>query len=295
MTASDQSGGRLRVVAIGLAIAALGLAAIAAFVALSRGDGHAVADPIAAGSSTKPVDDPPPTERRVAATDIVRLKRDSVTTVLEHGTSIGLRVTDLDLRDKLGLGDDDVVVAFSGRTLRRDWDMLDAVSGVVMLDAKTIYVEILHAGAPQLLRWRIDGDLKTARRAAIDPPTRLPSVAPVADPIVATIEKTDDTHYAMPRDTSDKVTSDPGTYTKGVRGYASFGGSEGFRVYAIRPGTLMAAIGIQNTDTVRTVNGETVTSIDQFNTRIGTLKSATKWTIELERRGTAMTLEILVK
>ncbi|MCX5745083.1 MAG: PDZ domain-containing protein [Proteobacteria bacterium] len=99
----------------------------------------------------------------------------------------------------------------------------------------------------------------------------------------------------MPRATADKLTADPVTYTKGVRGYASYGGIEGFRIYAIRPGSVLAAIGIANGDTVRTVNGAKVTSVDQLNEQLAAIKAASAWTLQLERRAAPLTITITVK
>ncbi|MCX5745627.1 MAG: hypothetical protein NT062_24385, partial [Proteobacteria bacterium] len=102
----SEAGGGLRMIAIGLAVAAVGLAGVTALVVISRdgGGGASGAPGIDHARASEPA---MPEARHVAATDLVRLKRDAVAAVLEHGDPIGLRVSDADLRDKLGLGNDD--------------------------------------------------------------------------------------------------------------------------------------------------------------------------------------------
>ena len=180
------------------------------------------------------------------------------------------------LRKRLGLQDNDLITAISGRPVVREFDVDDAILGVAQLGATAMYVEILRDGHPQLLHWSIDGDLNSARRAAraalpsrtlpatrFDPFAMRSGVAP--DPLLDTIARIDDTHAEMPRATLQRLLDDPSLVGTSARVIPSVrnGDSDGFKLYAIRPGSFYARLNLQNGDTVRAVNGYELTSADR--------------------------------
>jgi type II secretory pathway component PulC len=305
------SGGRqIQLFAIGFAIAALVTAVIAVVVVVKRSDGA-------------PVADAKPSEHRVAATEIVRLKRDAVDMVTEAGEIKGVKVTDASLRSALGLAEGDVITAISGRAIKRQYDVQDAIFGVSMLNATTIFVDVIHDQKPTLQRWLVDGDLSKARRATVDsalghytptPPggtagilgsgssnlsgSLLGSSDPdtINDEIVAAIKKIDDTHVEVSRSAIDKVLANPMAVAKGARVVPAVknGQPSGFKLYAIRPSSPYAALGFMNGDTIEAVNGfelrDASTALDVYTK----LRSAKELQIDLTRRGQPMTLSITI-
>ena len=238
--------GRLAIAAIGFAVVALITSVLAAIVVLRR---DPPPQPATGSASAAPHD------RTLAANDVTKLKRDVVDKVTDDkGTVIGVRVKDDSVRSALGLEPGDVITAINGRTIKREFDVYDAVLGMSQMDASIVYIELVRDNRPVLERWRLDGDLRAARRDAVRsyPPLN-PYTAP-RDPLVDTIRKIDRLHYAVPRSTIDRFLANADTYKRQVRFVPNLRAS-GYRVFAIAPGSPWSTIGLTSGDTIVTVNG----------------------------------------
>jgi hypothetical protein len=309
------AGRPIQLFAIGFAIAALVTAIIAVVVVVRRSDGA-------------PAQAEKPSERRIPATDIVKLRRDAVDMVVEAGDIKGVKVTDSSLRSALGLAEGDVITAISGRPIKRQYDVQDAIFGVSMLNATSMFVDVIHDQKPTLQRWVVDGDLSKARRASVDAalgrlgtPTPPGGTAGILggsgsggsssiygglvgssdpdttnDEIVAAIKKIDDTHVEVSRSAVDKILTNPMAVAKGARVVPAMknGQPDGFKLYAIRPNSPYAALGFTNGDTVQAVNGlelrDASTALDIYTK----LRSAKELQIDLMRRGQPMMLTITI-
>jgi len=298
------------VIAIGAAIVALLTSLAAVIVVVSRSADATPARAATAAATTV-------SERRVPADDVAKLKRDTVDNVTDKaGKVIGVKVIDDKLRSSLGLAPDDVITAIAGRAIKRAFDVYDAVLGMSMMDSSVVYVDLVHDGKPQLVRWQLDGDLRSARRATdIIPPAPVPiptpsppSIDPLnpyspdpSDPVdsalLDTIRKLDDTHYEVPRTTVDRVLQNPMAMTKGVRVVPAMrnGRPEGMKLYAIRPSSLWAALGFRNGDTLRAINGVELTDVNKALDAYTTLRDATRFEIDLLRRGAPEVLVITIR
>lgn len=73
------------------------------------------------------------------------------------------------------------------------------------------------------------------------------------------------------------------------------GVAAGFKLYAIRPGTLLSALGFENGDRVHTVAGVRLTDMTSAVQLPPVLRTSTKFTIELERRGREVALRYEVR
>ncbi len=62
----------------------------------------------------------------------------------------------------------------------------------------------------------------------------------------------------------------------------------GFKLYAIRPGSLYAFLGFRNGDTVNAINGQSITTPDKALEIFTKLRKANKLTIQFTRRGRPM-------
>lgn len=241
-----------------------------------------------------------PFETAATAADVTKL-RDHVELVKEDAGAIGVRVTDERLRRALGLEVADVVSAINGRPMKQQTDVGEAVAGVRILDATSIYIDVIRDGEPVVLRWKLDEPLRRARadrdapNAPVDPfATQLGGTS---DPIVDQIIKVDDFHYAIPRTVVDQILANPMAMARGARAVPalSMGKTEGFKLYAIRPTSVYAKLGFSNGDLVRDINGFALDGPDKVLEIYSKLRDATSLEIALTRRGRDETLRIEIR
>jgi S1-C subfamily serine protease len=295
--AEQRLSGRTPVIAVSLAAVALVTVLIAVIVVATRGGGTAAA--------AKPVDveDLGPIKHRVAATEVVRLDRDTLEATTDASGVSGVKVTDAALRVELGLGPTDVITAISGRAIKRQFDVYDALLGASMMNATALYVELIRDGKPVLVRWELDGDLRTARTGSKRPPrtstfptSPLSPLTALPDPLIDTVKKIDDFTYEVPRSTVDAMFGTSGTAPRGVRVVPSMknGQPNGFKLYSIRAGTIFDALGFRNGDTVQSINGQPLDSPSAALDLYDKLKNVDTIRIDLERRRRPEALKITV-
>jgi hypothetical protein len=101
-------------------------------------------------------------------------------------------------------------------------------------------------------------------------------------------------HCRLPRAGLERVLAEPALLSATARIVPSIkdGQPVGFKLYSIRSGSIFAQLGLQNGDTVRRVNGMDVSSPEKALEIYGRLREATRLTIELERRGEPVKIEI---
>jgi general secretion pathway protein C len=73
------------------------------------------------------------------------------------------------------------------------------------------------------------------------------------------------------------------------------GKPNGFKLYAIRPNSIFGRIGLQNGDTVKTINGMDMSSPDKALEVFTKLRNASHLTVQLERRGENTTLDYTIR
>src|SRR5262249_17986659 len=112
----------------------------------------------------------------------------------------------------------------------------------------------------------------------------------------AGIRKIDDTHYQLKRDLLDKVLLNPMAIAKGARIVPAMknGHPSGFKIYAVRPSSIFARLGIANGDTFQAINGRSLGSADKALEVYTTLRDARKLELDLERRGAPMTITVTI-
>lgn len=290
--AEQRLGGRTPLIAVSLAVVAVVTVVIALIVVVTRKPGRA-AQPALTESG--------PLKHRVTATNVVRLDRDTLEPATAASGVFGVKVTDAELRSELGLEPTDIITAISGRPVKRQFDVYDALLGASTMNATTLYVDLIREGKSTLLRWELDGTLRAARtattkqRASATLPF-LGSTPAVSDPLIDTITKIDDHRYEVPRSTVDTVLADPMAMARGARVVPAMkqGQHIGFKIYAVRPMSLFAAIGLVNGDTLLAINGEPLDSVGAGGGIIDQLKAVDSIRIDIERRGRPEALEITV-
>lgn len=95
----------------------------------------------------------------------------------------------------------------------------------------------------------------------------------------------------------DKLLSNTNSLASAARFVPSVkeGKPNGFKVYAIRPNSLFAKIGLQNGDTIKGINGFEMTSPDKALEVYTKLRSASHLGVQLDRRGETVTLDYTIK
>ncbi len=164
---------------------------------------------------------------------------------------------------------------------------------VDFMNLNTNRVERIQLGAPP-------GKGTPAVAAATPTPAAPPADGPDADLMAAAakgIKKVDDTHYDIDRALVDKILADPTAAARMARIVPSIkdGKANGFKLYAIRPGSVFAMIGMQNGDTISGINGFDMSSPDKALEVYTKVRSASSLSVTVVRRGQTVTLVYAIK
>lgn len=111
------------------------------------------------------------------------------------------------------------------------------------------------------------------------------------------IKKIDDSNYEIDKSLVEKVLLNPMAVAKGARVVPSMknGKPDGFKLYAIRPSSAFAKLGLSNGDTLQSINGFELTSADKALEVYTKLRDATSLEVEVTRRGKPVTLKYSIK
>lgn len=107
------------------------------------------------------------------------------------------------------------------------------------------------------------------------------------------ITRISDTQFTVQRGLVDKVLLNQGELMRSARVVPNQeGGSvNGLKIYGVRRDGLLGRIGIQNGDTLRTINGFDMSSPDSALQAYTNLRSANRLTLNIVRRGQTMTMD----
>jgi S1-C subfamily serine protease len=284
-----EPGTKQKWLAIALAGVAAVLSATALVVVLARGERSAAA-PIPRG--------PHVVDRTVAGADLAQLRGPGALAP----SAGGVAVTDAAVAARLGLAPRDVVTAVEGRAVRDAFQVDEAIeSNLPFAGERTIYVELARG---DLLRWRVDAGARHAwwgaTHTALPPIDRVPLAPSPPRPLdraFAAVQRVDDTHVVVPRAALDALLAQPTELARDARIVPSYanGAPHGLKLYAIRAGTPMALLGLQNGDTLLAINGFDLSTPDRALEAYTSLRKASRFDVSLERRGQPVALEITIK
>ncbi len=115
--------------------------------------------------------------------------------------------------------------------------------------------------------------------------------------IDAGIKKLDDTHYEIAKSLLAKVVENPMAFMKGARVIPAMkdGKSDGIKLYAIRPSSPYARLGLTNGDTIVSINGLRLDSTEKALDIYTKLRQATKLEVGVVRRGKPLTMTYVIK
>jgi general secretion pathway protein C len=111
------------------------------------------------------------------------------------------------------------------------------------------------------------------------------------------IKKIDESNYEIDKSLVEKVLLNPMAIAKGARVVPSMknGKPDGFKLYAIRPSSAFAKLGLTNGDTLQSINGFELTSADKALEVYTKLREASSLEVEVTRRGKPVTLKYTIK
>ncbi len=121
--------------------------------------------------------------------------------------------------------------------------------------------------------------------------------ADLASAVDRGVKRVDDSHYEIDRALVDKILGDPATVMRQARIVPSIvnGKPNGFKMYAIRPNSVFAKIGMQNGDTISSINGFDMTSPDKALEVYTKVRSASALSVSIVRRGQPVSMEYSIK
>nr|HEX4317349.1 type II secretion system protein GspC [Kofleriaceae bacterium] len=136
------------------------------------------------------------------------------------------------------------------------------------------------------------------------PPPEMPKVAEAAPPAAGSdgedlslIKKIDDNNYEIDKSLVAKVLENPMSVAKGARVVPAIknGKPDGFKLYAIKPDSVFAKMGLTNGDTLESINGMELTSADKALEVYTKVRDSTNLQVEITRRGKPMTISYTIK
>jgi hypothetical protein len=142
------------------------------------------------------------------------------------------------------------------------------------------------------------GPTRPCSSAPAAPPKTVDAPPPVDDALLAGgIKKLDDTHYQVSAKLVHAVLGNPVVLQTAGRAVPAMkdGAFVGLKLYAIRPNSLFARLGLLNGDRLHSINGFELTSAEKVLEIYAKAREATMFELGIERRGKPVNLVITVK
>lgn len=111
------------------------------------------------------------------------------------------------------------------------------------------------------------------------------------------IVKTGENTYGVPRSTVDGALNNLSELATQARVVPAFEGGKavGFKLFSIKPGSLYSKIGLQNGDVINRINGYEMSSPEKGLEVYSKLKDSPNITVDVKRRGKAMSLDYAIQ
>jgi general secretion pathway protein C len=119
----------------------------------------------------------------------------------------------------------------------------------------------------------------------------------IASAIDSGIKQIDESNYEIDRALVDKLLANPMSVARGARIVPSVknGKANGFKLYAIRPTSVYAKLGMSNGDTVHSVNGFDLTTPDKALEVYTKVRESTSLEVSITRRGKPVTIHYSIR
>lgn len=132
--------------------------------------------------------------------------------------------------------------------------------------------------------------------------TTVPRTAPrrgddMASKLDDGIKKVDDSNFEIDRDLVNELLENPMAVARGARIVPSIknGKANGFKLYAIRPSSVYAKLGMMNGDTIHAVNGFELTTPDKALEVYTKVRESSNLSINVTRRGKPVTINYSIR
>lgn len=162
------------------------------------------------------------------------------------------------------------------------------------------YVDFQNPKTKRVERLSLLSTKAAPRKTASKAKTSTSKIKP-KDELMAMIDegvnKISDTEFEIDKNVVDKVLENPMAVARGARIVPSIknGKANGFKLYAIRPSSVYAKIGLMNGDTIHSINGFDLTSPDKALEVYTKVREATSLSINATRRGKPISLNYSIK
>lgn len=173
--------------------------------------------------------------------------------------------------------------------------------GGAVVRISTKYVDFENTSKKRVERLSLLSTKITARKPADKPKAKTDKPKNEKDELLAMVDegvnKVSDTEFELDRKVVDKILANPTSVMRGARIVPSIknGKANGFKLYAIRPNSVYAKIGLRNGDTIHSINGMELTSLDKGLEIYSKLKSASSLSVNATRRGKPVSLSYSIK
>jgi general secretion pathway protein C len=248
-------------------------------------------------------------ERNIFCSDCVRLAPSADASAAGPGDPAGPPVTDLPLR---------LVATTLSRVEGRSFATFRNTSSAKQ-GAYRVGESIPGAGPVRRIAGTyVDFENRTAARveritfAAPPPPAPAPSRPTVPPPagkkgasandellaaVDAGVRQLDDDSYEVDRSVVAKLLANPTAAARGARIVPSVkdGKPNGFKIYRIRSTSVYGRIGFKNGDTIHSINGFELTSMDKALEVYTKVREASSLSVTVTRRGKPMTLDYTIR
>lgn len=162
---------------------------------------------------------------------------------------------------------------------------------VTAIETKRVF--LANSGRPEYLDMEGLGESGPPQR----PNSPTASDDPLSAEIDQSVRKVSENAYEIDRDIINKFLGAPQTLARSARIVPAVkdGQPSGFRLYAIRPGSPYAKIGLQNGDTIHAINGHEITTPDKALEVYSKVRNASHISVSLTRRGESKTLDYSIR
>ena len=128
------------------------------------------------------------------------------------------------------------------------------------------------------------------------PPTR-GGPSPVPPEIASKIQKVSDNEFNVDRSVVDKILENQAELMKTARivPEQKDGKVVGIRLFGVRPDTLLGTLGLQNGDRLETINGFNMGSPEKALEAYARLRTSSNLKVQVNRRGTPVTIDYRIK
>jgi general secretion pathway protein C len=203
--------------------------------------------------------------------------------------------------------DEDWSLAFICETQTKEcgaFGLDDRIKNAVVtdIDEDRVEFEIVNPGAAKAGKKRgrieyLELEQPSAQSAPVASTAPVVPAANGEEDFTKGVKKISDSQFQIDRNLLEKVLGDTNLLARSARIVPNVvdGKSNGFKLYAIRPNSIYGVIGLQNGDTVHSINGYDMSSPDKALEVYTKLRHASHLSLTMTRRGVDQTMDYSIR